>query len=62
MPTTGTHSAVNLMSNDSYLLYQPREMMEENKAHFRIIFRQFVARRLFNPELFPPSAMGEPQP
>jgi len=26
---------IDLMSHGDYSLYEPREMMEENKAHFR---------------------------
>jgi hypothetical protein len=44
---------IDLMSHGDYSLYEPREMMEENKAHFRTIFRQFVAGHPFNPALFP---------
>lgn len=43
---------INLMSHGDYSLYEPREMMEENKAHFRTIFRQFIAGHPFNPILF----------
>lgn len=43
---------IDLMSHGDYSLYEPREMMEENKAHFRTIFRQFVAGHPFNPALF----------
>lgn len=44
---------IDLMSHGDYSLYEPREMMEENKGHFRKIFRQFVERHPFNPDLFP---------
>ena len=44
---------IDLMSHGDYSLYEPREMMEENKAHFRTIFRQFIAVHPFNPALFP---------
>lgn len=44
---------INLMSHGDYSLYEPREMMEENKGHFRTIFRQFIAMYPFNPALFP---------
>ena len=43
---------IDLMSHGDYSLYEPREMMEENKTHFRAIFRQFVAAHPFNPMLF----------
>jgi AAA domain len=44
---------IDLMSHGDYSLYEPREMMEENKAHFRTIFRRFVSGHPFNPTLFP---------
>jgi hypothetical protein len=44
---------IDLMSHGDYSLYEPREMMEENKRHFRTIFRQFVSGYPFNPSLFP---------
>jgi wobble nucleotide-excising tRNase len=47
---------IDLMSHGDYSLYEPKEMMEENKGHFRKIFRQFIARHPFSPDLFPPGA------
>lgn len=47
---------IDLMSHGDYSLYEPREMMEENKAHFRTIFRQFIAGHPFNSALFPSEA------
>jgi wobble nucleotide-excising tRNase len=44
---------IDVMSHGDYSLYEPQEMMEENKAHFRTIFRQFIAGHPFNPTLFP---------
>ena len=43
---------VNLLSHGNYSLYEPREMMDENKEHFRRILREFIGRYPFNPELF----------
>ncbi len=43
---------VNLLSHGNYSLYEPREMMEENKQHFRRILHEFIERYPFNPELF----------
>lgn len=43
---------VNLLSHGNYSLYEPREMMEENKAHFSRILHEFLERYPFNPELF----------
>lgn len=44
---------IDLMSHGDYSIYEPREMMEENKVHFRTVFRRFVAGHPFNPALFP---------
>ncbi|HET6977447.1 MAG TPA: AAA family ATPase [Pyrinomonadaceae bacterium] len=44
---------IDLMSHGDYSLYEPKEMMEENKNHFRKIFYQFISRHPFNPTLFP---------
>lgn len=41
---------INLMSHGDYSVFEPREMMEENKNLFRKIFRQFMAVHPFNPE------------
>lgn len=43
---------VNLLSHGNYSLYEPREMMEENKEHFRAILHEFIERYPFNPALF----------
>lgn len=44
---------INLMSHGDYSMFEPREMMEENKNLFRRIFRQFITVHPFNPERFP---------
>jgi wobble nucleotide-excising tRNase len=44
---------INLLSHGNYSLYEPREMMEENKEHFRRILHEFIERYPFNPALFP---------
>ena len=44
---------IDLMSHGDYSLYEPREMMEENKSYFRTIFRHFIAAHPFNSTLFP---------
>ena len=44
---------INLMSHGDYSVFEPREMMEENKTLFRRIFRQFITIHPFNPERFP---------
>jgi wobble nucleotide-excising tRNase len=43
---------VNLLSHGNYSLYEPREMMDENKEHFRRILYEFINRYPFNPKLF----------
>jgi len=43
---------VNLLSHGNYSLYEPREMMDENKEHFRRILYEFIERYPFNPKLF----------
>jgi hypothetical protein len=43
---------VNLLSHGNYSLYEPSEMMEENKKHFHNILSEFIKRYPFNPELF----------
>jgi AAA domain len=44
---------INILSHGNYSLYEPREMLEENKAYFRKILNDFLSRYPFNPELFP---------
>lgn len=48
---------VNVLSHGNYSLYEPREMLPENKEFFRTILRDFMNNYRFNPELFP--AMDE---
>jgi hypothetical protein len=43
---------INLLSHGNYSLYEPREMMDENKEHFRRILHEFIERYPFNPKLF----------
>ena len=46
--TTTTRTAmlhkrlINLLSHGNYSLYEPREMLEENKSYFRKIFSEFI--------------------
>lgn len=44
---------VNVLSHGNYSLYEPREMLPENKDYFRKILRDFMNNYRFNPELFP---------
>lgn len=48
---------INILSHGNYSLYEPQEMLEENKAYFKKILDDFLNRYPFNPELFP--AMDE---
>lgn len=45
---------INVLSHGNYSLFEPREMLPENKAYFRKILREFMSNYRFNPELFPP--------
>jgi hypothetical protein len=44
---------IDLMSHGDYSLYEPREMLPENKEHLRRALRQFITRHPFSPALFP---------
>ena len=44
---------INILSHGNYSLFEPHEMLEENKAYFRKILGDFMGRYAFNPELFP---------
>lgn len=44
---------INILSHGNYSLYEPQEMLEENKAYFKKILNDFLDRYPFNPELFP---------
>lgn len=45
---------IDVMSHGDHTLYEPREMVPDNKELFRRIFEQFVSDYPFNPELFAP--------
>lgn len=44
---------VNVLSHGNYSLYEPQDMLPENKEYFRKILRDFMDNYRFNPELFP---------
>lgn len=44
---------IDLMSHGDYSLYEPRELMPENKEHFGRVLRQFLSNHPFSPTLFP---------
>ncbi|HTF61398.1 MAG TPA: hypothetical protein VK638_01670 [Edaphobacter sp.] len=43
---------INILNHGNYSLYEPTEMIEENKVYFRKILQDFMDRFPFNPELF----------
>jgi hypothetical protein len=43
---------INILSHGNYSLYEPRNMLEENKRYFRKILLEFINRYPFNPILF----------
>jgi hypothetical protein len=47
---------IDLMSHGDYSLYEPREMMPENKDHLRRVLKQFMTHHPFSPALFPEDA------
>jgi energy-coupling factor transporter ATP-binding protein EcfA2 len=44
---------INILSHGNYSLFEPQEMLEENKRYFRKILHEFINRYPFNPALFP---------
>lgn len=44
---------INVLSHGNYSLFEPREMLEENKQYFKKILNDFMTNYRFNPELFP---------
>jgi hypothetical protein len=53
---------INILSHGSYSLYEPQEMLEENKNYFRKILHDFINRYPFNPGLFPSAPVPAPIP
>lgn len=53
---------INILSHGNYSLYEPQEMLEENKNYFKKILHDFISRYPFNPVLFPtvPAAPAAP--
>jgi wobble nucleotide-excising tRNase len=43
---------INILSHGNYSLYEPREMLEENKVYFKKILDDFLNQYPFNPDLF----------
>lgn len=44
---------IQLLNHGGYSHFEPQEMMEENKQHFKNILAKFMADYEFNPQLFP---------
>ncbi|MDQ6976288.1 MAG: AAA family ATPase [Mariprofundaceae bacterium] len=53
---------VNILSHGNYSLFEPTEMINENKQYFRKILRDFMNNYRFNPELFPEQIEEAAQP
>lgn len=49
---TGYKRVIDLMSHGDYSLYEPREMLPENKVHLSRVLRQFISTHPFSPALF----------
>ncbi len=49
----------NLLSHGNYSLFEPKEMLEDNKEYFKKILHDFMANYRFNPELFPEEVRTE---
>lgn len=47
------HRLIQLLNHGGYSHFEPQEMMEDNKQHFKNILAKFMADYEFNPELFP---------
>ena len=43
---------INILSHGNYSLFEPMEMVAENKRHFRNILKNFMRQYRFNPEFF----------
>jgi len=44
---------INILSHGNYSLFEPQQMLDENKEYFRRILHDFLGRYPFNPDLFP---------
>lgn len=52
---------INILSHGNYSLFEPQQMLDENKGYFRKILHDFLNRYPFNPELFPAAAEEVPE-
>jgi hypothetical protein len=53
---------INILSHGNYSLFEPMEMLEENKHYFKRILNDFMANYRFNPELFTEQTTEADQP
>lgn len=53
---------LNILSHGNYSLFEPMEMVEENKRSFKKILNGFMDNFQFNPELFPEQTQETQQP
>jgi hypothetical protein len=44
---------INVLSHGNYSLFEPIQMLEENKRYFKTILGDFMDNYRFNPEVFP---------
>lgn len=52
---------INVINHGNYSLFEPIEMLEENKNYFKAILSDFMANYRFNPELFENSYANKSQ-
>ena len=43
---------INILSHGNYSLFEPMEMVAENKRHLRNMLKDFMRQYRFNPDLF----------
>lgn len=53
---------INVLSHGDYSLFEPMQMLNENKQYFKTILSDFMANYRFNPELFPEPDLSVSQP
>lgn len=53
---------LNLLSHGKFSVFDPMEMVDENKRHFKKMLANFTERFVFNPQFFPPLKLDEEPP
>lgn len=53
---------INVLSHGDYSLFEPMQMLDENKQYFKTILSDFMTNYRFNPELFPEADLSASQP